>query len=318
MAWPQQPPQAAQPAPTGGANQLSPGSLVTAVSGLLTFFFSFVRIVKVDLPGDEIGWSVWTLDPFGFFGIGTWIPLMALVAAGLALAAMLSKGLADRRFADFSVLQLQIVATAIAVMLTLGYLINTLVAGGDNSFDVSPGLGLLLLIVGCIGLVVGVVLTMLERKKATAPGGFGFGQPGGYPPQQPDPAQQWQQPAAPGQAEQPAWQPPADLPPPPQQQPQQWQQPAAPAPPPQWQQPAAPAPDQAQPWQPPAAAPAAPAEPAPWPQPAPAEPAPPAPGGSALIDPGTQMIPGPPPAPPADEPPPAPSSRTPEPPPSNT
>lgn len=330
MAWPQSPQPAPAP-PRSSGSSLPLGPLVTAAAGFLTFIFSFVQIAKVD--DFDTGWSVWTMGfPPGLFGVGTLIPFFALVAAAIALARAVAKGLADTQVLGFSLLQLQLVATFFAVVLWLGYLISVLTAGGgDFDVDFAPGLGLLLLFLGLAGLVAGAVLSLMDQKRATttgmasAPDGPPSGQwgpPTGPPPHsapQPQP-QQWPQPTPP---------------PAPQPDPAQWQQPAAPPPPPQWQQPGAPAPGQWQPdpaggqpqpppqqqtwgpppgpeqaWQPPAAPSdpyqPQPAPPGPVPEPGPLDPQPapptgPQPAGGALIDPGTEVIPGPPPAPPAED-----------------
>jgi hypothetical protein len=303
----------------------------------LTFLFSFVQIIKADSDFSDVGYSVWTTDP-GFFGIGTWIPLFALLAAAAALARGFVKGLADKEVAGFGLLQVQLAAVAFAVLLWLGYMVNILLS--DN---VTFGLGAFLLFLGLAGVAAGTVLSVMDLKKgtttgiSTAPGGPPSGQWGPTPP--PDPSGQWPQPA-PGQQPQPApgqgqWpQPPAPPPPDPG---GQWPQPPppawdpnAPAAPGQWQpDPAgAPAPPQQawspspggpeQAWQPPtpgASDPFAPqpAPPGPVPEPGPLDPQPappigpqpepgPAPAGGGLFDPGTQVIPGPPPAPPSDQP----------------
>ncbi|WCO67450.1 hypothetical protein PO878_01795 [Iamia majanohamensis] len=371
MAWP----QPAQPAPAAkGAPPIGP--IVTAAAGVLTFLFSFVQIYKIDAFGEEVGWSVWTTDfAPGLFGVGTWIPLFALLAGALALLrAFGGAGMAERRLAGFSLLQVQLVALVFAVLLWLGYLVSILLSGDlFGETDTQLGLGMLLLFLGLAGGVAGTVLDLLPAKTGAAPATW----PGQGAPQAPGtPQGQWPQPtpappsgqwqpgadqADPGPWAQPTpappsgqWQaaPPAD--------PGQWQQPAPPPAPGQWEQPAPPPPPVPGQWQPDPAAPApGAADPQPWspgpapapappgpqpepgpldPQPAPPQPSPaPATGGGALIDPGTQVIPGPPPAPPSDDPAaadaptaappppppaepeaPAPQPGFPEPPPSNT
>jgi len=308
---------------------------------VLTFLFSFVRIYKVDERGFDAGWSVWTTDfAPGLFGVGTLIPFLALVAGAAALARAFVPGLDRKEVGGFSLLQVQVVAALFAVVLWLGYLISIVFAGsGQLGTDFKLGLGMLLLFLGLAGVVAGTVVSMAEDRKAGAgpSPATGYAPPSGTwaaavaPPateqpqwQQPAPEQQqpqWQQPAP--EAQQPQWQQPAPAPDQPQwQQPApapeqpQWQQPAtAPEQQPQWQQPA---PDQPQ-WQQPATEqPQWPAPPPPadqqWQPPTPEappsageSPAPGAPPGGGLFDPGTQVIPGPPPAPPAEG-----SSDTPE------
>lgn len=299
MAWPQAPQPAPAPSQSPGSS-LPLGPLVTAVAGLLTFIFSFVQIVKTDSGFDDIGRSVWTTDP-GFFGIGTWIPVLGVVAAAAAAVGTFAKGLGAKQVGGFGLLQVQVVAVVFAVLLWLGYMVNILL-----SDFVTFGLGAFLLFIGLLGLVAGTGLSLLDQRRATtaglraSPGGPPSGQwgppsgpqphsaPQPTPPPQPDPAQ-WQQPAAPA--------------------PGQWQpDPAAPPPPPTW----APPPGPAQAWQPPAAPSdpyqPQPGPPGPVPEPGPLDPQPappgpqPGPPGGALVDPGTQVIPGPPPAPPADDP----------------
>lgn len=256
MAWPQQ----AQPAPKAA---LPLGAIVTAVAGFLTFIFSFVQIAKVDVGfgGGDIGWSVWTVDNVGpgLFGVGTYIPLFALIAAGVALAGAFTKGLAGKTVGGFTLGQIQLVAAVFAFLLWLGYLVNIVLGEAD------PGLGLLLLFIGTAGVVGGTVLTMLDAKKAgvaTAPAYPVAGAAPSWPQSGPQAEQpQWNQPGP--QAEQPQWQQPG-----PQAEQSQWNQPAPHADPAQWQQPG-PQPEQPQ-WQQPAA-PQQPEQPQ-WNQPAPAPP----------------------------------------------
>lgn len=317
MAWPQAP----QPSPTP-ATALPIGPIVTAAGGLLTFLFSFVQIMKADSDFSDVGLSVWTTDP-GFFGVGTWIPLFALLAAVVALARGFAKGLDQKEVGGFGLLQVQAAAALFAILLWLGYMVNILLAD-----FVTFGLGAFLLFLGLAAVGAGTVLSVLDARKGTTttisassgPPSGQWGAPTGPQPHSQPPGGQWPQPTPP---------------PPPQHQPApgQWPQPGAPVPPPppgypqaaaapgQWQPdpagapswPPPPGPEQA--WQPPAAS--DPGGPAPYPAPAPAPPGPaPEPGpldpqpappvdpggppGGALIDPGTQVIPGPPPAPPSD------------------
>ncbi|HEU5151673.1 MAG TPA: hypothetical protein VFU19_14320 [Iamia sp.] len=312
MAWPQSP----QPAPPA-ATALPIGPIVTAGGAFLTLLFSFVQIVKSDSDFVDIGWSVWTTQP-GFFGVGTWIPLFALVAGAAALARAFAKGLGDKQVAGFGLLQVQLAATAFAVLLWFGYVVNILFSEGT-----SLGLGALLLFLGLAAVTAGTVLGVLDAKKGTTttigsgPPSGQWGTPTGPAPQpQPQPGGQWPQPTPPPAPQQPGqWPAPgapgAPVPPPPPQPPQQqgWDPHASAAPgqwqpdpgaPPSWTPP--PAPGQ---WQQPGPDPA-PAPPGPSPEPGPLDPqpAPPVdpggPPGGALIDPGTQVIPGPPPAPPSD------------------
>lgn len=327
MAWPQAP----QPAPAATpASSLPIGALVTAGAAVLTFLFSFVRIAKTEAFGFDAGWSVWTVDdvPPGLFGVGTYIPLLALVAGGAALAGSVVAGLRGRTFGGFTVLQVQEIAAGGAALLWLGYLIGIVLG------DAEMGLGLFLLFLGVVGVGAGTVLTAMEAGKASTPGAApsagGWAQPSSpVPPaadpgtwQQPvaDPASgSWQQPAAPASGSWPA---------PPAPESGSWQQPAPPA---TWEQtvvhgqPAAPGG-----WQQPGPQPSdpyapQPGSPGPVPEPGPLDPQPappvdpqpePAPAPGILSDPGTQVIPGPPPVPPADggtgypPPPPAPPSNT--------
>ncbi|HEX7132112.1 MAG TPA: hypothetical protein VF228_06020 [Iamia sp.] len=290
MAWPQAPQPAPAP-PAAAGSSLPLGPIVTAAGGFLTFLFSFVQIVKADSEFSDTGFSVWTTDP-GFFGIGTWIPLFALLAGAAALARGFVKGLDDKQVAGFGILQVQLASVAFALLLWLGYMVNILL-----SDFVTFGLGAFLLFLGLAAVVAGTVLSVLDQSKgtttgiSTSPGGPVSGQ--------------WQAPAGPQPPPQQQGQWPQPTPPPaPQPAPQQWQPqpppgPAVPPPPPQqWQQPAAPGQ-----WQPDPAGPPPPPPPQQsWtPPPGPEQaPPPPAPGGG-LHDPGTQVIPGPPPAPPPDE-----------------
>ncbi len=331
MAWPHQ----AQTAPSTSSSPPL-GAIVTAAAGILTFPFSFVRIAKVGVGpfGSDLGWSVWTVNNVnpGLFGIGTFIPLFALVAGGAALAASFAKGMSSKSFGGFSLLQVQQVAAVMAFLLWFGYLVGIVLGDADM------GLGLFLLFLGTAGVLAGTVLTTLDARKAGAPA---VGPPPAAPPSDPgqwQQQQQQQQQQAAAQPDQGQWQQQAAQP-----APAQWQQPAAQPDQGQWQQqsppagqwqpdPAAPPPGSApagpQPWNPPAPAPAPPGpqpEPGPLdPQPAPPQPMPgPAPareqGGGGLVDPGTPVIPGPPPAPPEPESEaPSDGGGFPEPPPSNT
>jgi len=236
VAWPQSPQPAPQPAPSGGSStSLSIPSLVAAASGILTFFFSFVRIFKIESGGEDAGWSVWTTGfAPGLFGVGTWIPLFALLAGAIALARSLVKGADSKRFAGFSLLQLQVVALAFAVLLWLGYLVSILAADGGelSTFDFKYGLGMLLLFLGLAGLAAGTVLGMVEAKKASGSSGHpSSGEAGPW--QQ---SGQWQQPAPAPQAQPDPGQWQQQAPPPAQPDPGQWQQPAPPPDPAQWQQ----------------------------------------------------------------------------------
>ncbi len=272
MAWPQgspppPPPPGPQP-PPAGSKPLPLGGLVAGASGVLTFLFSFVQIMKPDGDFGIDGVSVWTTNA-GLFGVGTWIPLFALLAGVVALARAFSPDLDSKQALGFGPLQVQIAALVFAFLLWLGYMVN--IALSDF---VAFGLGAFLLLVGLVGVAAGTGLSIAGDKAGapTAP----MPNPADHQWPPPPPPESWQQgPAgAPGA-------PPA---------PGQWQPgPAAPVPPPP------PAPGQApgQPTPPPG--------PFPEPPPAQAPPAPPAPGGGALIDPGTQVIPGPPPAPPPDD-----------------
>ncbi len=307
MAWPQAPQPAPAPPPPGpgAGSSLDVGALVTAIGGVLTLLFSFVRIFKVDAFGGDVGWSVWTTQA-GLFGLGTWIPFFALVAAALALGRGFL-GLGDKEIAGFEVVQLQLVATVFAVLVWLGYMVSILFSDG-----VTFGLGAFLLFVS-LALVTGGTVFSLLGGKMPAAGGAAAGPAGGPP------SGQWAPPPpAPGtpppfpQPDTSAYGQPAPgaAPAPPPVDPAAWNQPApaAPAPPP----PPPPPPGPGQ-WQPDPAGPAPvdPSWPAPQPSPQPSpQPAPPVDpgepasgGGGALIDPGTQVIPGPPPAPPPDEPP---------------
>lgn len=260
MAWPQQPPPAQPPAsPSGSGSNLSLPGLIAAVSGVLTFFFSFVRIFKVEEGGEDVGWSVWTTGfAPGLFGVGTWIPLFALAAGGIALARALVNGIDDKRIVGFSLLQLQLVCLLFSALVWFGYLVS-IITTSDQLFegigiDYDYGLGILLLFIGLTGLAAGTVMDLL----GIAPSLTTAGSPGAPPPQQPGPSPQtgqWQQPpaAASGQWQQAAA--PAEQ--------GQWQQAAAPPDQGQWQQPAAP-PDQDQ-WQ----QPPVPSHQSPWPQPSP-------------------------------------------------
>ena len=266
----------------GGGSSLPIGALITGGSALLTLLFSFVRIVKVDFGFGDSGVSVWTTD-FGLFGVGTWMPLLALVAGALALVRGFVQGFDGRSIGTFTPLQLQMVAALVPVLVWIGYLINIVMADGLDF-----GLGMLLLFVGLAGVVAGTVFDVVQtgviKPMAGVPGAPGPGAwPGGDPTGgTPAPASgTWQT-----QGQAPAQGTPA---PPPAPAGGDWtQQPqAAPAPPP------APGGD----WtQQPQAAPAPPPPPPQAPAPPPAG-GPPA--GGPLIDPGTQVIPGPPPAPPA-------------------
>lgn len=270
MAWPQAP--APQPAAAPGrssTNSLAP--ILTAVGGVLTFLFSFVQIFRVDAI--DAGWSVWTTGfAPGLFGVGTWIPIFALVAAGIALARMLVVGLDDKEVLGFRPAQLQLVAVAFAVLLWFGYVVSILFSDTDGGGDIQLGLGILLLFVSLAITTAGTVLGLMP----TASSGSSLGAPA------PPPAGQWQ--ATPDAAA--AWVAPAGVDPggptastgDPARPVDTWQ------PPPPFAPPAAPS------WTP-AAAPDAPTAPGAW-------------------DPATAAIPPAPPAPPAPpwEPPPAPGS----------
>ncbi len=340
MAWPQSPQPAPAPPPAAPAGDAFPlDGVVTVISGALTFLFSFVRIAKFD--GADIGWSVWTTS-LGLFGVGTWIPLFGLVAAGIAAARWVVKGIDDKEVLGFRAPQLQLVASTFAFLLVIGYFVSILFSGGDFEVDLSFGGGSVLLLISTIGLMAGSVLglgvlegmpTLGGTDQAAPPYGAGQPAPGqpGAPTPPPPAGGQWAAsdpyaapaaPAAPvppsGEPAPPAWDQtivhgaPA---------PGTWDQPAAPAPaPPEWQQPDAPV-DTA--WQAPAPPPvdpqwqqpAAPADQQ-WSQP-PAEPQwqqPPAAGGEPApwepqpAPPGPQPEPGPldpQPSPPADPAPPS-------------
>lgn len=305
-----------QPA-SGGTVSLPVGALITGVAGILTLLFSFVRIFKVEAGSFDSGWSVWTTDfAPGLFGVGTWIPVLALAAGVLALVRGFVKGFDDKSIGGFTPLQLQLVAAVVPVLIWGGYLISILfsnsgsIAGGSPDFEF--GLGMLLLFIGLAGVLAGtvfdVVQTGLPKPTAGVPGAPGPGTwPGGGDPAggtpAPTPGTWTSAPAQGTPAPPPAageWAPQPQAPSAPA--PGEWSQPpaapAAPTPGDWTQQPgAAPAPPPPGDWtQQPQAAPAAP------PQAAPPPAAPPAAapeGGGALIDPGTQVIPGPPPAPPA-------------------
>lgn len=294
MAWPQGPQPAPAPQPAASGSTLDLGAVITIVGGVLTLFFSFVRIYKVEAFGEDVGWSVWTrgFSP-GLFGVGTWIPFFALVAAALAGARAFA-GMGDKEVVGFKVIQLQLVAVAFAVIQWFGFVISILLNDSGDFFDVDVkfGLGMFLLLIG-LGLTAGgTVFSMMGGKLPSggAPAG-GAPVPGQWPAPTPPPgpAGPFPQPGAGYPA------PPGAAPAPPPVDPNAWNQaPAAPQQP-YPQAPVAPAPGQ---WQPdPAGGTPAPGS---WP-PQPQQPAPP-PQGGALIDPGTQVIPGPPPAPPADDP----------------
>lgn len=316
MTWPQ-PAQS----PPGAKSGPPLGALLTAGAGVLTFLLSFISIAEIGdgLFGDDGRWSVWNTDQFGTFGVGTYIPLLALVAAGAALARAFAKGMADKEIAGVSLLHLQLLAGLVPFLLVLGYVVNVLVT------EFEWRIGLPLLFITTAALAGGTIMSLLEAKKArdgsssSSSGTTSLAAPSGPPPggSWPSPTgavaepAQWQQPGpppAPGQ-----WQPP---PPPP---PGQWQQ--AGPPPGQWAAPGPPFPtaSEPQPWTPEPAPPSGP-EPGPGPlDPQPAPPLDPQPepsSGGGMFDPGTQVIPGPPPAPPADPlaappPPPVPPPNTP-------
>lgn len=316
MTWPQ---TASSPPSAGSSPPL--GALLTAGAGLLTFLLSFIPVAEFDVPGlgDDPRWSLWSTDTFGAFGVGTYIPLFALIAAGVALARAFAKGLADKEVAGISLLHLQLLAGILPFLLVLGYMVNVLVT------DAEWVVGLPLLFISTAALAAGTILSLRDAKKGAGaasssasggptsvgtgppgpppgaswpePSGAGAGAGGGqWPPPQPAPGQ-WQPPPppAPGQ-----WQP---APPPPPA-PGQWPPPQPP--PGQWSAPAQPYPaaSDPQPWSPEPAPPMPQPEPGPLdPQPAPPldpQPAPARGADGGMIDPGTQVIPGPPPTPPSD------------------
>ena len=157
MAWPQQPPaQPNQPgSPPPAASTLSIPALIAGISGVLTFLFSFVQIVKIDNDFVDFGASVWTTD-FGLFGIGTWIPLFALVAGGAAMARTLAAGLDEREVAGFTLRQVQLVALLFAILVWLGYLVNAVLAEA-----LAPALGMFLLFIGLAGVTAGTAMDVL-------------------------------------------------------------------------------------------------------------------------------------------------------------
>lgn len=313
MTWP-------QPAQSSPSAKSGPplGALLTAGAGVLTFLLSFIAIAEGPGFFDDIRWSVWNTDTFGAFGVGTYVPLLALIAAGVALARAFAKGMADKEILGVSLLHLQLLAGLMPFLLILGYMVNVAIT------DAEWAIGLPLLFITTAALAAGTIMSLLEAKKARdasssssggttslaapsapPPGGGSWPSPTGAV-AQPD---QWQQPGppqAPGQWQQP--------PPPP---PGQWQQPGPP--PGQWAAPGQPFPtsSEPQPWSP------EPAPPGPQPGPGPLDPQPAPPldpqpepsSGGGIFDPGTQVIPGPPPAPPADPlaapPPPVPPPNTP-------
>jgi len=269
VAWPPSPQPAPPAPPAPGRGLVVPiPALVAGVSGLLTLLFSFVRIFKSDGPGPDVGWSVWTTDfSPGLFGVGTWIPLLALAAGGIAVARALVPGAEGREVGGFTLLQLQLVCLAMAVLLWLGYAVSILASGGENlgGIGVDFGLGMFLLALGLAGVAAGTVLGLVESRRQAAgpnpatgpwppPAGPGPG-PGGPMAPQADPGQ-WPQPAAapdPG-----AWPQPAAGP-------GQWHAPD-PGPAPAWHQPGPP-PGQAS-WPAPGPSPdpwAQEAAPGPWP-----------------------------------------------------
>ena len=210
MAWPQAP--APQPAPpSGGAGAVPIPAILTAVGGVLTFLFSFVRIVRVDESVVDTGWSVWTTDfTPGLFGVGTWIPFFALVAAGIAVARIAVKGLDDKEILGFRPAQLQLVAVVFAVLIWLGYVISILFAGGGlfNSVDFKFGLGIVLLFLGLLLTAAGTVMGLLAPSAAAAVGAGTSGSVWGAAPTPPPPGE-WQPPADPGAAAQAQWEQPA-------------------------------------------------------------------------------------------------------------
>ncbi len=194
MAWPQAPQPAPAPTSPGAGAGLPLGALVTAGAAFLTFLFSFVQIVKADSDFVDIGWSVWTTQP-GFFGVGTWIPLFALIAGAAALARSFVPTLADKQVAGFGLLQVQLATTAAAVLLWLGYMVSILL-----SDDTAFGLGAFLLFLGLAGVVAGTVLGVMDLKKGTTSSiRSSQGPPSGqWPaPGTPAPSGQWPQPTPP-------------------------------------------------------------------------------------------------------------------------
>jgi len=137
------------------------GPVVTAAGAFITFVASFVQIVKADSDVVDLGWSVWTTEP-GFFGVGTWIPVFALLAAAAALARAFARGLDQKQVLGFGLLQVQVAAVAFAVLLWLGYVVNAVL-----SDDTALGLGALLLVVGLAAVAAGTVLSILHAQKAT-------------------------------------------------------------------------------------------------------------------------------------------------------
>lgn len=133
-------------------------------SGAVALFFGLPFFEWFDpAKGLADGYSAWTTDGDAFmktFPLATYIPLIGLVMGGqVALARFANVSLAERVL-GFTWIQINLALAIFAGLLAIGWLF----VGREMQF------AFWLAFLGCIGLVVGAVMQLMEGEQVQQPG----------------------------------------------------------------------------------------------------------------------------------------------------
>lgn len=129
-----------------------PHQIITIVSGLVMFIFSFFAWYKVSRPGFSRSTNAWSK---GFVPLATFVPVFGLLAAGVMAAAAFGNVRLPEPVIGFTWRQIHFILAFTALVIAVGFLLVD-TGGADKSF------GLWLCLIGSIGLMVGAVMALLE------------------------------------------------------------------------------------------------------------------------------------------------------------
>jgi len=129
----------------------TPAEIVIMASGAVALIFSFFDYYHFDSFGDSGGFSAWSS---ALFPLATYIAFIGVImGVGVALRVFAGTKMPDQ-IVGFTTVQLHLVLSAFAVLISIGFLII------DN-----PGLGVgfWLMFIASIGLLVGSILEMKQK-----------------------------------------------------------------------------------------------------------------------------------------------------------
>lgn len=131
-------------------NNLKPSQIITMVSGLVMFLFSFFAWYKFG----SVTRSAWKS---GLFPLATFVPLFGLVSAGVMAATAFGNVRLPEPILSFSWRQIHFLLAFTALVIAIGYLLL-------DSSGLDKGIGFWFNLLGAIGLMVGAVLELLSAQ----------------------------------------------------------------------------------------------------------------------------------------------------------